>query len=464
MVRSSSSCVEPSQRLTTHLRPLFQKITGACPCGCGGLTFQGEGSTLTVCFLQRKGFRALIEQAPLVSTQKLLLHTLLDHCRDKDECWPGGPRLAMATGRTSRTTLCVHKKALRELGVLAWEERQIPGKRYPGALYRLNWRALQELVVESVRGEPIPRPPRSRRERPPAEEAPVAAPAVETEPEPAEAVLVLLPSEDEDGHGHGHGHEHADAHADEYANESEHANEHAEHANEYEHERADEHGGGLTPASTVLPALEDDRLPGAHSLADEGASVTPVQVASPELPDSAASPRPEAPFRLPFALLWSLWTEAYLRAYGLPYLRTRADLAVVPVLAAAAVTAVRHLEARSGEPWSFALRLQEASAFLRHIFDAFLRLPGSHDFLREQRHPLRLVPGDLNRLSATWSRLRQGSAVAPAAKAVPEKAREEKEEPAVLSAKEQKERARALLAKLGRPVPGAPRPRPTGRG
>ena len=109
MVRSSSSCVEPSQRLTTHLRPLFQKITGACPCGCGGLTFQGEGSTLTVCFLQRKGFRALIEQAPLVSTQKLLLHALLGHCRDKDECWPGGPRLAMATGRTSRTTLCVHK-------------------------------------------------------------------------------------------------------------------------------------------------------------------------------------------------------------------------------------------------------------------------------------------------------------------------------------------------------------------
>jgi len=221
----------------------------------------------------------------------------------------------------------------------------------------------------------------------------------------------------------------------------------------------------LAERPVELPEAEgpvEGSVAGAEALPDrEGQAVGAVE--------AAVSAAPRASFRFPVHLVWSLWNEAYFQAYGLPYLRTSADHGVVPGIALATAAAVLHLEARSAGPAPLDLRLRHGSAFLRHVFDAFLRLPGSRDFLRLQRHPLRALPGDLNRLGASWGPLRQGVVKADARKEAPrgeEGAKAKAEETKggeVLSPEEQKARARELLGRLGAPSPGAPRPRPPTR-
>jgi hypothetical protein len=149
-------------------------------------------------------------------------------------------------------------------------------------------------------------------------------------------------------------------------------------------------------------------------------------------------------FEVPLALVWKLWTEAYQQIYGRPYVQTGADRSASLEVARACATAVLHRE-QEGEEQEREARAQE---YLRHVYGGFLRRAGRNDFLRQRRHPLFLLPSDLNELGEGWVR----------GKKQEKKAEEARPQPPPLPREEQMARCQALRRALASGRPAA-RPR-----
>ena len=424
--------------------------------------------------------RELILRAPLPTVQKHLLHVFLHHCRDKGVCWPSEKRLLAATGVRSRQTLYVHKKALRELGILDWTRPRGRENEYRSALYRLSWEALQDLVAKPLQGPStgdrgpatshvsqvalaqgmaataVPQEPAATVAQEPAtavtqEPAATVAqgPAAETvgkELPAAEASIeVILAPEPAGGPLSGPA-----AEAVPWEKIEEPGNQEARCSGDAWLELFFE---PHVEASTVLPAVEPvvdlfaepiayspglpAELPAAEpsgeiaaeSLGEllavesfsepfvkmpaEPAAVEPDVVEPGVVEPAAVEPvvaAPRAPersgtFEVPLLLVWSLWREAYLEVYGRPYVQTAADRAASQEIARACAAAVLHREQRAGG--STGERTARAQEYLRHVFGAFLKRPGRKDFLRDRRHPLSLLPADLNALGEPWSAARK---------------------------------------------------------
>jgi len=378
----------------------------------------------------------------------------------------------MATGRTSRTTLCVHKKALRELGILDWTRPRGRENEYRSALYRLSWEALQDLVAKPLQGPSTgDRGPATSHVSQVALAQGMAATAVPQEPAAtvaqgpaaetvgkelpaAEASIeVILAPEPAGGPLSGPA-----AEAVPWEKIEEPGNQEARCSGDAWLELEELFLEPHVEASTVLPAVEpvvdlfaepiaySPGLPvelpaaepsgeiAAESLGEllavesfsepfvkmpaEPAAVEPCAVepgaVEPGMVEPAAvepvvaalrAPERSGTFEVPLLLVWSLWREAYLEVYGRPYVQTAADRAASQEIARACAAAVLHREQRAGG--STGERTARAQEYLRHVFGAFLKRPGRKDFLRDRRHPLSLLPADLNALGEPWSAARK---------------------------------------------------------
>ena len=420
--------------------------------------------------------RELILRAPLPTVQKHLLHVFLHHCRDKGVCWPSEKRLLAATGVRSRQTLYVHKKALRELGILDWTRPRGRENEYRSALYRLSWEALQDLVAKPLQGPStgdrgpvtscvsqvalaqgmaataVTQEPATAVTQEPA--ATVAqGPAAETvgkELPAAEASIEVPTLAPEPAGGPLSG---PAAEAVPWEKIEEPGNQEARCSGDAWLELEELFFEPHVEASTVLPAVEPvvdlfaepiayspglpAELPAAEPSGElaadflgellavesfsepflgmpaEPAAVEPGAVEPGVVEPAAVEPvvaAPRAPersgtFEVPLLLVWSLWREAYLEVYGRPYVQTAADRAASQEIARACAAAVLHREQRAGG--STGERTARAQEYLRHVFGAFLKRPGRKDFLRDRRHPLSLLPADLNALGEPWSAARK---------------------------------------------------------
>lgn len=398
MVRSVPTCVESKIRHNAPFRPLFGTLEGFCSCGCGGRLFRWvEGSPLSVCFRTMAGVRELIHRAPLSATQKHLLHVFLHHTRDQRECWPSGLRLLESTGLQSRQTLSTHKKALRELGILGWLRPGHPENPRSCALYQLSWEALQALVEAQV-CEPAPRS-RSWSMTPPAVQQQAEQGDPESGTTPSTQTADLAEQEPQMGP--------PDVESEDNALV------------------LDEVLSRLPTADEWLPSVEEmTALPPAAELADP-APEPPAREPAVSLVPAASAPAQESPtlslprsqepsfsFVVSVAVVWNLWRESYQRVYGRPYVQTASDKPAAREIAEACTAAVLHHEQRAG--LSASEREPQANTYLRHVFSAFLQRAGRRDFLRERRHPLSLLPEDLNALGEPWSKERKTAAPEPA--------------------------------------------------
>jgi hypothetical protein len=493
MVWSAPTSVENKERHDPTKPPLSCTVEGFCPCGCGGKALRwSRGPTLRVCLETKVGVSELIHRAPLQATQKHLLLVLLSHARNKSTCWPGEKRLQEAMGRRSRQTVSTHKKELRELGVVDWVKPGEEGNPHASALYRLNWGVLQGLAEEPWRVSARPLSSRSltprRRSKPTPErtdlqervnpgkgDAPVEAEettavlqaAGGTAPVPASPELQEAPQEPRT----------EDFQGPRAAEATQEPRTEAAKATQEPWEAAAKEATAVVQepwevAAVVQEPWEDvaEELPEVvqePQAPSEGLSASPEgSFASPELPaedvetsDASAGPS-AAPttgaspprsgasslsFQVPMALLWTLWREAYLRVYRQTYLFTPADHAAARQLARSCAEVVLLHEARSGAPTH--ARLTFAQDYLRHVFHGFLQRPGRNDYLKERRHPLSALPGDLNALGLPWS----SSRPAPEPRPAPPP-------PEVLPAAERRARIQELLQTLKTSPAPAPRP------
>ncbi|MCU0656647.1 MAG: helix-turn-helix domain-containing protein [Polyangiaceae bacterium] len=393
------------------------------------------------------GVRELLCRAPLPATQKHLLHVMLHHSRNQRECWPSERRLQEAMSLGSRQTLSTHKKALRALGILDWLRPEHPENPKSCAIYSISWEALQALVESHLQ------PPSSRKHEPskPALSLVTSTPDASSRTGAAEnplpvaastmaaPTMAAVPGTEE---AEAQGCSPVEALPEWPCGEQDVALTLDEALWEPSIEastvlpavapleRAPEENPASTPEEdlAVTPEQDLDLAPEAQTsapLPEPAATVPPVELLAPGVlaevvPSEAVSheaeaalPEPAAPataapgatqpsssFEVPLALVWKLWTETYLQVYGWPYAQTGADRAASQQIARACAAAVLHHERRAGLEASE--REAQAQEYLRHVFRAFLKRPGRKDFLRDRRHPLSLLPADLNALGEPW--------------------------------------------------------------
>jgi hypothetical protein len=329
-----------------------------------------------------------------------------------------------------------HKKELRELGVVDWVKPGQEGNPHASALYTLNWGVLQKFAEEPWRvpaksSSPRSPTPRSRRRNRPTPERTAPPPSSPATTETASPPLALANTTESivlarvEAEGVFTTPKTPDVSAEVAeaveAAEAPQVAESAEAVREPQPPAEALHSWEVAQTTESTPdpweISEEEAIEVLQEPQDptEGLEVRTVMIptpldAAPGL--SAVTPEPLAEvstlpgasspsFEVPMALVWTLWREAYLRVYHQPYLPTPADRSAARQLARSCAEVVLLHEARSGAPTR--ARLTSAQDYLRHVFDGFLRRPGRGDYLKERRHPLSALPGDLNALGLPWA-------------------------------------------------------------